>query len=161
MFGNLNAIREVEHPKDIVERFKRVDDSLDMMLVQYPVADGANANSVRHWCVIERWRESDKRRALIQRGDLPEKGDFDILFRVPLDTPEEQVFGMFEASIKGHLKDKRDVQHIVNRIHFFNKAAQEETLAPTKELAETLIQDVQSAATPKSFGGTVPSKKGK
>lgn len=155
MFGNLSALHEVQPPKELVERFKRVDDRLDMVFVQYPIADGANANSVRHWAVIERWTENDKRRVLIQRGDLPEKGDFDILFRTPVNCPHEEIFGMFEKAVKGLIADKRDTARIASRIHFFNKAAQEEALAPVKELAEELIQDAHSAAVPKSF---VPKK---
>lgn len=160
MLGNLNAIREIEPPKDLVERFKRVDSRLDVKFVQYPVADGANANSVRHWAVVDKWAENDKRRVLIQRGDLPEWGDFDIIFRAPVEASTEEIFGLFEKAVRGMVNDKRDAARLANRIHMFNKAAQEEALAPTKELAETLIQDVQAAATPKAFV-TKDIKKGK
>ena len=127
-------------PQDLVRRFKQVDDRLDVKFIHYPHVNYGNTNVQEYWAIIIRWPDDDPRRQLIQRGDLPEHGDFDVISFLPLDCSVEQAFSFFENACRGQVRDRQDVRRFLERLHKFNENVQEEAMKPVTELAEELIE---------------------
>lgn len=127
-------------PTEIVRRLKQVDDRLDLMYVAFVSRDGPNTNMDERWAIIQRWLDTDKRRRLIQLGQMSPESDYDVLVYLPLDCPVDDAFSYFERAVKGQVRDNRDVERIVSRLHLWNESAKEEALKETKELAEELIE---------------------
>ena len=127
-------------PSEIVKRLKQVDDRLDLMYLSFPHRDGINMNLTQYWAIIQRWRENDKRRQMIQRGLMREDADFDVLAKLPLDCSPEDAFNYFEKGLKGQFKGNPDVRYFLDNLHKFNKKQQEENLKPVTEHAEEMIE---------------------
>lgn len=125
-------------PSDVVDALKRVDDRLDLKYVVYGHRDGINMNRDERWAIILRWGENDERRIMIQRGQMPEEGAFDILSYLPIDCPVADAFSYFAAGAKQFHRPK-DVERLLSRVHKFNEATTSDALKETTDLAEELI----------------------
>lgn len=127
-------------PPEIVKRLKQIDERLDLMYVAWPHQDGANVNVAQNWAIIQRWRQNDKRRVMIQLQQMAETSDFDVMVYLPIDCPVEEAFGLFERSLKGKFGGNEDVQYFLNNLHKWNKEQAKENLKIVTEHAEELIE---------------------
>lgn len=126
-------------PSDIVARLKQVDERLGLEYVAYPTRDYSNVNLDEHWAITCTWAADDKRRHLVQIGQLPEGSERDVIAFLPIDCPADQAFGYFERNVK-QFNGQKSYERILSRVHEYNKKATEENLKETKELAEELIE---------------------
>jgi hypothetical protein len=124
--------------KEIVERLKRIDERLDVLFIGYPSRDFANTNMTANFVIIQRWRQDDKRRQMIQLGQMSENDDFDILAWLPLDCSVEQAYDYFLRACKGRFKESRDIEYFLENIHKWNEAAK--IPKEVKEYAEEMIE---------------------
>jgi hypothetical protein len=138
---NIELLSPAEPPKHLVDRFKAVDDRLGLKFVQFPIADSTNVNSIRHWAIVMNWREDDKRREWIQRGEMPASAAFDVLGYLPIDCSVHEAFTYFERMATGQLRDGRDVEKLVSRLHLFNADVKKDIMKPVMDKAEELIED--------------------
>lgn len=126
-------------PNEVVESLKRVDDRLELKYVVFRSRDGANINLDERWAIILRWAESDKRRLMIQRGDMAPEADYDVLAYLPLDCPADQAFSYFEKGAR-QFHRREDVERLVSRVQKYNEKNTKDALKETKELSEELIE---------------------
>lgn len=139
-------------PSEIVKRLKQVDDRLDLTYISYPHRDGPNVNITQYWAITQRWRQDDKRRQMIQLGQMAESSDFDVLAKLPIDCSVEEAHDYFLRALKGKIETHGDVKRVLERLHKYNEAQKVENLKETTELAEELIE---------SNVGTLFEKEGK
>lgn len=127
-------------PSEVVKRLKQVDPRLDLKYVAWPSRDGANMNLSHQWAIIQRWREDDTRRRMIQLGQMSDDSDFDVITYLPIEVSTEEAFGYFERSLRGQFQNNSDINHFLQNLHKWNVAAQKEVLKPVMEHAEEMIE---------------------
>lgn len=127
-------------PPELLRRFSQVDPRLGVRPISYPSRDGINYNAISYWAITYAWAENDKRRIMIQRGDMPEDAAFDVLCWLPPDCSVHDAFNYFLRNLKGTVRERSDVQRILDRIHKFNEDVVKENMKETTELAEELIE---------------------
>lgn len=125
-------------PPEIVKRLKQIDDRLDLLYFNFPSRDGPNVNHNQNWAIIQRWRQDDKRRIMIQLGQMAEASDFDILAWLPIDCTIDQAYSYFEKACRGKFRDNKDIEYCLNNLHKWNKEAA--VPKEVKEYAEEMIE---------------------
>lgn len=130
-------VRPVPSP-EIVKRLKQIDDRLDLKYFVWPSRDYANTNMTQNWGIIQRWSQTDKRRQMIQLGQMKEDDDFDVLCWLPIDCSVEQAHDYLLRACKGKFKSSKDIEYVLNNIAKWNKEAA--IPQEVKELAEELIE---------------------
>lgn len=127
-----------EPPAEIVRRLQQVDDRLSLKFGSIRQLDYSNTNESSWWGISLKWAPDDKRRIMIQRGDMPEDGDWDMIAMLPLDCSVEDAYNFFVRGLKS--RDQGSISRVVSRVQHWNDDATQENLKPTMELAEELIE---------------------
>lgn len=134
-----DAFQRPVAPSDIVERLHQVDDRLNLRYVYYAHRDYSNVNMDERWAITLRWTESDKRRRMIQLGQMAEDADFDVLAYLPLDCSPEQAFSFFENGARQMVGTKDDIDRLLSRIHAFNDQQTKKVIGEELAKADEVI----------------------
>lgn len=137
----------VQPPSEIVRRLRAVDPHLALRLNP----------SGRGWWLVREWGEREPRRAMIQRGEMPADGAWDLLCEIPLDCDVWQVPGYLQTLRR--VNGKEDVQRMLDEMDRYNDALREDAIeaaiADTMERAEHRAER-GFGALPRVFNAGIP-----
>lgn len=126
-------------PRAIVEALQRVDDRLNLRYIVMKRLDYANLNLDEKWAITMKWTQDDPRRIMIQRGQMADDADFDVLTYLPLDCDIEQAETYFRNAVRGQVKDRRDLERMVSRVGEWNAKVTEDVKKEEIAKAEEVI----------------------
>ena len=113
----------------MLERLKQIDPGFSLLF-------GMKSQC---WHITLDWPPNDPRRELVRRGELDPVRSFDILCTLPPDCSADEAFGYLVNNLR-QLRDKGDIQRLLDRADMYNKKQQEELMKPHRELAEELVE---------------------
>lgn len=130
-------------PSEITKRCKQVDGRLDMVFMPH----------MQSWAFIERWGPNDRRRSMIQRGQMDADSDFDILGWAPVGVTVEDAFAILAKGIRRRSADKDDFEYMMQRLAEFNRDASAANLQTTKEFKDEMFD-----ANSETLGGKIVAR---
>lgn len=98
-------------PSGVVERLQQVNPNLGVAWVG-DVGSG-------WWAITQSWSLTDPRRAMIQRGEVPEDGAFDVIVYLPPDCDVHQAFGYFQQAVQ--TSNRESVRSMLDRLDEYNR----------------------------------------
>lgn len=90
------------------------------------------------WAVMWKWRDDDRRREYIKRGELPPDEDNDIVCYLPEGIDADQAVGLIEAKTAQH--PVAHIHAICDTIRAQRAAAQEANFAPVMDEAMNAVE---------------------
>lgn len=144
----VNAAGQPAPPTEIVRRLQQIDDRLSLRF--YPL--GANGGQ---WALIERWVADDRRRQMIQRGEMAEDADFDLVGLIPLDITADDALGYIERSLVQRPQTKDDYQAMLSRVRHYNDGLTQSRMDEVKAFGREMVDANKHTilGNAKSYGG--------
>lgn len=124
-------------PSEIVRRLKQIDPRLGLTFDS--TVDPATDRLRPTWALTMDWLPDDPRKRYVQDGSISLADARDILCWLPFDCSPDEAYGYVTQKFTV-LRDKPDVQRMLDRVHAYNAAARKEVLRETVELGEELAE---------------------
>lgn len=151
----VNATGHPEPPTDLVRRLRQIDDRLSLRF--YPLGENGG-----QWALIERWTENDRRRQMIQRGEMSPESDFDLVGLLPLAVRSEDALPYIEKSLVQRPQTKDDYQAMLSKVRHYNDDVAQERMDDVKAFGRELVDANKHTilGNAKSYGGITTDASG-
>lgn len=114
-------------PAGVQERLRQIDPALGLEWFDDPFC----------WGITWQWRDDDPRREMIQRGEIPEGSDRDVLAFAPPTMSLDDAYHHLTLSLRTH--NKPEIRSMLDNLHRWNEQVIERS-------GEELTDDLAAAA---------------
>ena len=151
--GRILTYNAPEAPEAVVSRIKQIDPNLTLKFVEFPPDQEGNRPS--WWAVAFEWDKSDSRFRLVDSGDLPRGGTFDVLGYLPLECGVHDSFDLIKNMLY-QARNAPNAGHLLWRVDEYNRKVTDAALNPVIERASEVVEANAAQMFAKETGKTVP-----